>query len=1115
MTRCASLCLFVASIAVGLAPTARTAGGPDIADTKMLTQPAVSADHVAFIYAADLWVADLDGRNVRRLTADLGRESNPAFSPDGTLLAFSAQYDGNTDVYVVPVAGGVPRRLTWHPGADLVQQFTPDGTAVMFTSARAVHTNRYTQLFTVPVAGGIEEPLPIPHASRATFSPAGDRVAYNPLAPAFLQWKHYRGGEAAEVSLYTVKDHRVEKIPQPETRANDADPVWLGDTVYFRSDRNGEFNVYAFDTRTKAIAQLTRHEDFPVLNLSAGGGHLVYEQAGQLHLLDPAQKSARKLTIGVAADLEETRPRFVKGAKYIRDASLSPSGARAVFEFRGEIVTVPAEKGDPRNLTNTVAVHERSPIWSPDGRQIAYFADESGAYELIVSAQDGKGERRHFKLPGAGFYERPVWAPDSQKISFIDNSYTVYWIDVKSGNARKVASEYMYSPIKTLTTAWSPDSKWLAYTMNTPSYTQTVKVYSIDQDKSFPITDGLSEVSEPVFDAGGKHMFFFASTDAGPVKNWFSLENRDARVTSAIYVAVLRKDDPSPLMKESDEEKGKEEKKEGKKDEKKDEKKDQPNDEKKDEHNGDQKDDTKGGGQDDAPARIPRTTIDFDGLQNRILDLPIPAGDFSGLRVGDEGQIYYLKTADGKTSLQRFELKTRKADTFVPEADDYRVSADGRKVLYRTKTSWTIVGTRKGDPEHKLDVDSIEVRIDPRAEWEQMFNEAWRINRDYFYDPGMHGNNWQDVRTKYAPFLPHLAVREDLTKLTEWMLSELSVGHSREGGGETLAEPKNIPGGLLGADYAVENGRYRFKKVYGGLNWTPQLRAPLTEPGVNVKAGEYLLAVNGQPLRPPTNVFSLFENTAGKIIEITVGPSPDQAGSRTVAVVPIANEGALRNRDWVESNIRKVDAATGGRVAYVYVPDTSAAGHAYFKRYFYPQSHKDAVIVDERHNGGGSLADYYIDNLQRPLIAYWAMRYGADMKTPSASIQGPKVMITDETAGSGGDLLPWMFRRFKVGTIVGKRTWGGLVGILGFPVLMDGGTVTAPNLAIWSAEDGWVVENEGVPPDIEVEQTPAEVIAGRDPQLERAIQVALEELKKNPPRTPKRPAYPVKARPPS
>ncbi len=438
----------------------------------------------------------------------------------------------------------------------------------------------------------------------------------------------------------------------------------------------------------------------------------------------------------------------------------------------------------------------------------------------------------------------------------------------------------------------------------------------------------------------------------------------------------------------------------------------------------------------------------------------------------------------------------------------YTVSADGKKVLYRSGAAWAI-GPSKGRIEPgqgRVNIDAIEVKVEPRAEWPQIFDEAWRINRDYFYDPTMHGIDWAAMRKKYAVFLPDLAVRDDLNRVIQWMCSEVGVGHHRVGGGDARTEFTAVPGGLLGADYAVENGRYRFKKVYGGLNWNPELRSPLTEPGVDVKTGEYLLAVNGKDLRPPANLFAPFENTSGRIVELTVGPNADGSGSRTVSVVPIANESALRNRDWVEGNLKRVTEATKGRVAYVYVPNTSTAGHTYFKRYFYPQANRDAIIVDERFNGGGSVADYYLDLLRRPLGAYWATRYGADIRTPTASIQGPKVLIVDETAGSGGDLFPWMWRKFKMGPIVGKRTWGGLVGVLGFPVLMDGGTVTAPNLAIWT-EEGWVVENIGVPPDIEVEQNPADVMAGKDPQLERAIQVALQELEKNPQAPPKRPAW--------
>ncbi len=1093
----------------------------DTADTKLLTQPAISPNNVAFIYAGDLFVADLTGSlavsNVRRLTTDDGVESNPVFSPDGKTIAFSAQYDGNVDVFTVPVSGGAPVRLTWHPVADVVQGFTPDGASVMFTSQRATFTGRYAQLFTVPVRGGIEEALAIPNAARATYSPDGQRIAYNPIGPRFQQWKQYRGGTVSRLWLYNTKGHAIEKVPQPPSRSNDTDPMWIGDTVYFRSDRSGEFNVFAYDTKGRQIRQLTKHADFPVLTASSGAGRIIYEQAGVLHVLDPQSGTSTKLTIGVTSDLRDTRARFVKGAKWIRDAALSPTGARAAFGFRGEIVTVPGEKGDVRNLTNSVGAHDRFPAWSPDGRSLAWVSDTSGEYQLYIGNQDGKGEPRALKVAGEGFYNAPVWSPDSQKIAYFDNSQSVYWLDVKSGVSKKIASQPIYGPVVVISYAWSPDSKWLAYAMDNQSMITTVYVHSTEQGTSFQVSDGLSDVSNPAFDKSGKYLFFFASTDAGPVKDWFAQSNADMRSTSGIYLAVLPNDLVSPLARESDEEKQAADA--GKPDAEKP-------------ATSDKKPEDKPGGpipDEKAPAKKdPPFRIDFKGLEYRILDLPIPAADLSNLQVGTAGQIYYLKTADGNTalanvvgsesparsSLNRYDLNTRKNETLLPEVSDYIVSADGKKLLYRNGTAWSIVPTTKAiqPSEGRIAVDTIEVRIDPRAEWKQIFDEAWRINRDYFYAPNMHGVDWAKQRDKYAAFLPDVATRADLNRVLQWMSSELSVGHHNVGGGDTLTEVKTVPGGLLGADYEIANGRYRLKKVFGGLNWNPQLRAPLTEPGVNAVAGEYLLAVNARDLRPPTNVYSLFENTAGKIVEITLGPNADGSGSRTVQVVPIATEAALRNRDWVEGNLKKVDKATGGRVAYVYVPNTAAQGHTYFKRYFYPQVHKDAVIVDERFNGGGSVADYYIDILRRPFIANWAMRYGADLKTPFAAIQGPKAMIIDETAGSGGDLLPWMFQKYKMGPLVGQRTWGGLVGTLGFPILMDGGAITAPNLAIWTPDEGWVVENNGVPPDIEVEQTPADVIAGRDPQLEKAIEVVMAELKKSPPAKAVRPPYPVRGK---
>lgn len=814
----------------------------DTADTKLLTQPAVSADRVAFVYANDLWTADLEGRNVRRLTSDVGVELVPAFSPDGSLIAFSGQYDGNTDVYVVPAGGGVPRRLTWHPAADIVQGFTPDGKSVLFVSARFSSNRAYSQLFTVPVKGGEAGMLKVPYASNAEFSPDGRFIAYNPFPEAFTQWKNYRGGRFSRIWIFNAQDFGIENVPQPEGRSNDVDPMWTGKSVVFRSDRNGEFNLFSFDPASKEVKQLTQFKDFPVLSASAGAGRVVFEQAGSLHLYDIAQGKSRRLMIGIATDLPELRERYAKGSQWVRGGGVSPTGARAVFEFRGEIVTVPAEKGDPRNLTQTPGAHERGPAWSPDGKSIAYFSDASGEYELHVRAQDGKGETNKFKLGGSGFYGSTSWSPDSAKIAFADNSLTLYWLDVKTGAVKKIASEYLYQPggQSSMGTSWSPDSKWLAYTLGTPTFFRRVHVYSLDQDKSFPVTDGLSDVDEPTFDPEGKYLWFLASTDAGPVRQWFDMSNADMRRTSALYLAVLRKDLPNPLAKESDEEKPKEEKKEAEKPA-----------------------DKPAAAPAKEPAKAPEAfRIDFDGLDNRIVVVPVPAGVYSNLQAGEAGKVFYRKEdppptstsgGPGDSSIRLYDLATRKDEAFGPACDGFALTADKKKMLVASRNAWSIIpASGKPQPgQGKLNTDAIEVRVVPEVEWKQIFDEAWRINRDFFYDPNFHGADWKAMEAKYAAFLPHIACRSDLNRVIQWMCSELAVGHHRVGGGDFIGQPARVAGGLLGADYAVENGRYRFKKVYGGLNWTPELRSPLAEPGVDVKAGEYLLAVEGRNLVPP------------------------------------------------------------------------------------------------------------------------------------------------------------------------------------------------------------------------------------------------------------------------
>lgn len=1061
-----------------------SSASPGKVSTLLVSRPAVNGNHVAFVYGEDLWVAEINGSRVRRLTAGGGIETSPAFSPDGTVIAFSATWHGNTDVYIVPSDGGIPKRLTWHPGKDIVQEFTPDGKAVLFSSPRTTFIPYFYQLFTIPVSGGFPRQLPIPNAYHASYSPDGAAMAYNPLPGVFFDvWKGYRGGALSEIWLYTFGDRSIVKIPQAEGGCSDVNPLWVEDTIYFRSDRNGEFNLFSYNTQSKETRQLTQHDDFPVESISVGGGQIVYEQGGMLHRFDPATGSNVKLDMTVKGDLPEVHQRYIKGADFVRSASVSPSGARAVFEMRGDIVTVPEKKGDPRNITGTPDANERSPVWSPDGKSIAYFSDASGEYELYLRNQDGKGAPRKFRIHGAGFYDRPEWSPDGKHITFTDNSWSLYVLEVKTGKMKKIASEYRYGAIKTLDSSWSPDSRWIAYTLYTKANMQQAFVYSLKKDVSFAVTDGMSDVTDPVFDEKGTYLYFLGSTDAGPRRQWFDQSNNDMIIKSSLYMAVLRKGIPSPFAKESDEERGPETRKEMEK-----RKNAKP-----------------------SPAKV---SIDFKGLNNRILALPLPADSYESLQPGPADRIFYLKEGmDGKKTLCRYDLSARKEETILRNIDGYILAADKKKILYRSDKTWGIVSVAV-DMEAgagKVNTASVDILIDPRKEWSQMFTEAWRINRDYFYDPGMHGIDWNAMREKYAVFLPALTCRSDLNRVLSWMLGEMSVGHHFVRGGDFFRRGETTTVGLLGADYTIENGRYRCSKVLGGLNWNPELRSPLTEPGVDVQPGDYILKVKGRELTADMNIYRLFENTAEKIVELTIAPRADGKKSRTVSVVPVADESGLRHRDWVEGNVRRVTEATNGMVAYVHVPDTATSGHDYFKRYFFPQSDRDGIIVDDRFNRGGQYADYYVEILSRKEIAHFTTRHGAPIRVPQAYIPGPKILLINEFSFSGGDFFPWIFNKLKLGTIVGKRTGGGLVGTLVYPLLMDGGFITAPDFAAWDG-DTWIVENIGVSPDVEVEQLPVLMTGDRDPQLEKAIGIALEELKKYPPEHLTHPPFPVKNR---
>jgi len=1068
----------------------------------LLRKPALSKTQIVFTYAGDLWSVPREGGEASRLTAGPGVETSAAFSPDGSTIAFTGEYDGNVDVFVIPAAGGVPRRLTYHPGADVTVGWTPDSKRVLFRSHRAV-PNDGDRLYTMPVeGGGLPEELPLPIAEEGSYSADGTHLAYVPLFQWQEAWKRYRGGQTRKIWIANLADSSI--VPIPRDNSNDFDPMWVGDRIYFLSDREGPVTLFYYDTKSKKVTRAIENHGLDFKSASAGPGAIVYEQFGSLHLYDLKNGQTKEVAVTLAGDLPELRVHYVNVAKRLTNPDISPNGARAVFEARGEILTVPAEKGDPRNLTQSPAVMEREPKWSPDGQSIAYLSDESGEYELHVRSQDGTGEVKRIPLGEKAFYSSPNWSPDSKKIAYLDNHAHLFYIDLEKKKPVLVDTDY-YSNGDGLAAVWSPDSQWLAYSKTLKSHMQAIHLYSLADGKATQITDGMSDAEDPGFDKNGKYLYFTASTNSGAAMEP-DIESRSRPVTASVYAVVLSKAEASPLAPESDEEK------------KEDAKKDEP---KKDDAKDAKKDDK----DKDKSAEKVEVKVDLDNIGQRILALPMPELRYVGLATGKAGVVYVAEgpapEARGPftVTIHRFDLNKRKADIVLSGVRNVQISFTGEKLLYRRGDNWTIADappppsdSPDGPPpkpsnEKELKTADLEVRVDPAAEWKQMFHEAWRIERDFFYDPHYHGLDLQAAEERYGTYLSGLASRDDLNYLFTEMLGNITVGHMFLGGGDR-PEVKHVSTGLLGADYKIENGRYRFAHVYAGENWNPDTKAPLTQPGVNVAAGDYLLAVNGRELHATDNIYSFFEETAGKTVMLRVSPDPAGAKAREVKVTPIDNEFRLRHLEWMDENRRRVDEATNNRVAYVYMPDTSFGGYTNFMRYFFAQVDKQAVIIDERFNHGGQLATDIIEYLQRKPMSLVTARDGADSIQPQGAIFGPKVMIVNEFAGSGGDAMPWYFHRAGVGKLVGERTWGGLVGLNGYPPLMDGGTVFAPSIAVWNPNGTFDVENRGVSPDIEVQLDPAEVRQGRDPQLEKAIAVVMQELAASPPPQYKHPPYP-------
>jgi tricorn protease len=1138
----AALVLFCAGLALAQEPP----------EGRLMRFPDVRGDRIVFVYGGNLWLASTKGGAATRITTHPGRELFPKFSADGKWIAFTGQYDGNFNVYVMPSEGGQPRQLTFYQGSaqqlsdrmgihDEVLGWTPDGKRILFLSRRDASNEWTKRPYTVSADGGLPEPLPMDQGGLTSYNADGTKIAYNRIFRNFRTWKRYTGGLAQDIYVYDLKNNVFEQ-QVPHTEYTDTFPMWRRNTIYFTSDRGSEhrLNLYSYDLGSKQVEQLTHFTEFDVMWPSLGDSAIIFENGGYLYLFDPATRQASKLTITLPGERDQTLKRWASVAKNITDFDIAPDGKRAVFSARGDVFTVPAKEGATRNLTRTPGIREKSVAWSPDGRWIAFVSDRTGEDEIYIAPQDGMGNIELGKEPEAkdkeaekqrgkdkeqqitsgykGFKFPPVWSPDSKRIAWADKDLRLWFVDI---NEKKPVEVDRGKYFEIVNYTWSPDSKWIAYDKLLASGLSVVYLYSTADRTITALTKELVNSVAPAFDPEGKYLYFLSDRDYNEVVDGVDFEFTNPKMTRP-YLLTLRADLPSPFPALSDEtaikreaptpaatapepEKGGKKKGEAKK-----------------------KEEEKAGEGNPSADTLKNFRIDLEGIQNRIVGLPVPPASATGLRAA-KGFVYYstqpVQGLSGplpgeETALHAFDMAARKEKTLIEGIDKWAISFDGSKVIYQAKETFGIIDSKPGDGAKKpgegaLNLGGLRAEIDPPAEWKQIFNEVWRQQRDYFFEASMNGVDWNAVRDKYAPLVPYAASRYDLTYILGEMIGELSNSHTYVGGGD-LPELPTVNVGLLGADFELDaaSGRYRFRKIYPGENWNPQTRSPLTEPGIGVKEGDYLLAVNGRPLRAPQDPYELLVNTANETTAITVNSKPDEEGARTVPVKPMADEFSLRMLNMVETNRKKVDAATGGRVGYIYIPDMGDAGLNAFVKQFYPQIRKQGLIIDVRYNGGGFVDQLIFERLRRILVGMTSARNFESGTTPPVVFHGYMACITNGYAASDGDIFSYYFKVYKLGPLIGERTWGGVRGIRGNIPLIDGGYITRPEFSEYSIQSQWVMENRGVAPDIEVDNRPDDVVRGKDAQLERAIQEVVKQIeanpKKLPPRPPDLPAYPEK-----
>jgi tricorn protease len=1058
-------------------------------NARMLQYPDVSSDKIIFTYGDDIWIVAKEGGTAYKLTSPKGTELFARFSPDGKEIAFSGNYDGNVDVYVMPSMGGLPARITYNGMADRLVDWYPDGKSLLFASSRESGKQRFNQFYKVSKNGGFAEKLPIPYAEFGSISPDGKRIAYTPITRAFRTWKRYRGGMAADIYIYDLQNKTAENITN--NIANDEFPMWKGNKIYFLSDRgeNKRFNLWSYDLSSKQTKQITNFDEFDIHFPSLGDNEIVFEAGGLLYLLDLSTEKYREVNVNVVTDESTLMARNENVEKLIRNVSISYNGNRTLFEARGDIFSVPTENGPVINLTQSSGVAERYPSYSPNGKYAAYFSDRSGEYQLTVRDMENPAKEKQLTSFDSGFKYNIYWSPDSKALAFIDQTMTIYFYDFDKDKLTKVDQEKaLYEGgLEQFSVSWSSDSRYIAYGKELDNKNTSIAIYDTKDGKIHQVTSGYYNDMSPSFDPSGKYLYFLTNRSFKPIYSDYEGTWVYPNAT-LIAVATLSNDTASPLAPKNDSTTVK-------KDE------DSTKDSKKEDKKTDKKDESK----------TKEVKIDFDGFENRVEMLPVSAGNYSGIRAVT-GKVVYQHmpntgSDDKKKAVAYYDLSKREEKTIVDDADAFQISADEKKVLIAKKGSFSIVDLA---PDQKLDkklpVNQLEMTVMPREEWRQIFNDVWRLERDFFYDKNMHGVDWNAMKKQYGALINNCVTRSDVNYVIGELIAELSSSHTYRGGGD-IETSLTRPVGYLGIDWELKNGAYAIKRIVNGASWDSEVRSPLSESGLKVKEGDYILAVNGATIDVTKDPSAAFEGLSDKTIELTINNKPSFDGSWNIIVKTLNDETRLRNLEWIESKRKRVDEATNGKIGYIYVPSTGIDGQDELVRQFYAQFTKEGLIIDERFNNGGQIPDRFVELLNRKPLAYFAVRDGIDWQCPGVANFGPKVMLINGWSGSGGDAFPDFFRKAGVGKLIGSRTWGGLIGISGAPGLIDGGGITVPTFRQYNPDGTWFKEGHGVDPDINVPEDYFQLSNGVDNQLERAISEELNSLKTNPYIQPKHPPY--------